>query len=127
MRVGRKTLTKAALNAAGTVCVVLGVLGIFLPLLPATPFLLLASACYIRGSERLHRRLLSNRHLGPYITNIKDKRGLPLRAKVYTLALLWASVAYSSYRFGLSPVSLALVACALCTTLFVARLKTLKT
>src|SRR3712207_8106907 len=41
----------------------------------------------LRGSERLHRRLLANRHLGPYITNIKDKRGLPLRAKVYTLAL----------------------------------------
>src|SRR3712207_5338063 len=81
----------------------------------------------LRGSERLHRRLLANRHLGPYITNIKDKRGLPLRAKVYTLALLWASVGFSSYKFGLSPVSLALVACGLCTTWFVTRLKTLKT
>ena len=120
-------LTKAALNTAGVVCVVLGVLGVFLPLLPATPFLLLASACFLRGSERLHRRLLTHRHLGPYITNIKDRKGLPLRAKVYTLALLWASVVFSAYRFGLSPVSFALVACGLGTTWFVTRLKTLKT
>ncbi|HYO63140.1 MAG TPA: YbaN family protein [Pyrinomonadaceae bacterium] len=115
-----------ALNTAGTICVVLGVLGVFLPLLPATPFLLLASACYLRGSERLHKRLIGNRYLGPYITNIKEKRGLPLRAKIYTLALLWASLLYSGYRFGLSPVTFALFACGLCTTYFVARLKTLK-
>lgn len=119
-------VSKVALNTAGTLCVVLGVLGVFLPLLPATPFLLLASACYLRGSERLHRWLVNNRYLGPYITNIKDKRGLPLRAKIYTLALLWASVLFSAYRFGLSPVSLALVVTGLCTTWFVTRLKTLK-
>ncbi len=89
---------KLALNAAGTVCVALGIHGVFLPLLPATPFLLLASACYMRGSERLHRWLLGNRYLGPYITNIRDKRGLPVRAKVYTLALLWASILFSVYR-----------------------------
>ena len=91
---------KIALNVAGTICVGLGILGAILPLLPATPFLLLASACYVRGSERLHRWLLGNRHLGPYIVNIKERRGLPRRAKLYTLALLWASLLFSAYRLG---------------------------
>ena len=117
---------KALLVAAGSVSLALAVLGLFLPLLPTTPFLLLASACYLRGSERLHRWLIGNRHLGPYITNIKDKKGLPLRAKIYTLALLWASLLFSVYRFRVSAVSLALLVTGLCTTWFVTRLKTLK-
>jgi uncharacterized protein len=50
----------------GTLCLIVGILGIFLPLLPATPFLLLASACYVRGSHTLHRWLMSHRYLGAY-------------------------------------------------------------
>ena len=118
--------TKILLNTIGTVCVGLGVLGIILPLLPATPFLLLASACYVRGSERLNRRLLENKYLGPYITNIKERRGLPVRAKVYTLLLLWPSILLSAYRLGSLPLLLVLVACGLIGTTVVLSLKTLK-
>jgi uncharacterized protein len=89
---------KIVLNTAGTACVVLGVLGVVLPLLPATPFLLLASACYVRGSERLHRRLVSHRLLGPYIEAFRGRRGMPARAKVYTLLLLWPSLLFSAHR-----------------------------
>jgi uncharacterized membrane protein YbaN (DUF454 family) len=117
--------TKILLNTIGTVCVGLGVLGIILPLLPATPFLLLASACYVRGSERLNRRLLENKYLGPYIVNIKERRGLPLRAKVYTLLLLWPSILISAYRLGSLPLLLVLVACGLIGTTVVLSLKTL--
>jgi uncharacterized membrane protein YbaN (DUF454 family) len=119
-------LTKVVLNTVGTVCVALGVLGIVLPLLPATPFLLLASACYVRGSERLNRRLMGNKYLGPYITNIKERRGMPLRAKVYTLLLLWPSVLFSAYRLNSLPLFLLLVACGAIGTTVVLSLKTLK-
>jgi uncharacterized membrane protein YbaN (DUF454 family) len=119
-------LTKIVLNTLGTVCVGLGILGIVLPLLPATPFLLLASACFVRGSERLNRRLLGNKYLGPYITNIKERRGMPLRAKVYTLLLLWPSILLSAYRLGSLPLLLVLVACGGIGTAVVLSLKTLK-
>jgi len=118
--------TKIALNVIGTVCVGLGILGVVLPLLPATPFLLLASACYVRGSERLNRRLLGNRYLGPYITNIKERRGMPLRAKVYTLLLLWPSLLFSAYRLDSLALTLVLVVCGGIGTTVVLSLKTLK-
>jgi len=117
--------TKILLNTIGTVCVGLGVLGIILPLLPATPFLLLASACYVRGSERLNRRLMENKYLGPYIINIKERRGMPLRAKVYTLLLLWPSILFSAYRLDSLPLLLVLVACGMIGTTVVLSLKTL--
>ena len=88
---------KIVLSMAGTVFVLLGVAGAVLPLLPATPFLLLAAACYARGSERLYRRLLGDKYLGPYIAAFRDGKGLPLRAKVYTLLLLLASLLTSAY------------------------------
>ncbi len=118
--------TKILLNTVGVVCVALGVLGAVLPLLPATPFLLLASACFVRGSERLNRWLLTNKYLGPYITNIKERRGLPLRAKVYTLLLLWPSILISAYRLDSLPLLLVLVACGAIGTTVVLSLKTLK-
>ena len=118
--------TKILLNTVGVVCVALGVLGAVLPLLPATPFLLLASACFVRGSERLNRWLLTNKYLGPYITNIKERRGLPLRAKVYTLLLLWPSILVSAYRLDSLPLFLVLVACGAIGTTVVLSLKTLK-
>jgi uncharacterized protein len=119
-------LVKVLLNVVGVVCVGLGVLGAVLPLLPATPFLLLASACFVRGSERLNRRLMENKYLGPYITNIKERRGLPLRAKVYTLLLLWPSILFSAYRLNSLALFLVLAACGAIGTTVVLSLKTLK-
>ena len=92
---------KAVLVAAGSLCLALAVLGVFLPLLPTTPFLLLASACYVRSSERLHGWLMENRLLGGYIRNFKERRGIPLRARVTTVLLLWLPLAYSIYRLDL--------------------------
>jgi len=117
---------KVLLNTVGTVSLLLGVLGVFLPLLPATPFLLLASACYLRGSERLHRRLMGNRLLGGYIRNFQQGQGIPLRAKVVTIALLWASLLYSIYRIDVLLVDIMLCVVGATTTTLVLRMKTLK-
>jgi len=74
----------------GTVSVGLGVIGIIVPVLPTTPFLLLGAACYLRGSQPLHDWLLGNRFLGSYIRNYMEGRGIPLKMKIWTLVLLWA-------------------------------------
>ncbi|HEY7914207.1 MAG TPA: YbaN family protein [Blastocatellia bacterium] len=119
-------VTKIILNLTGSLCVGLAVLGIFLPLLPTTPFLLLASACYVRGSERLHRWLMNNRVLGKYIRNIQQRRGIPLRAKIVTIALLWASIAFSVYSFDMIIVQSILILIAICTSTLILRMRTLK-
>jgi uncharacterized membrane protein YbaN (DUF454 family) len=88
---------KFALNLIGGIAVVLAILGVFLPLLPTTPFLLLASACFARGSTRLHGWLLNNRVFGEYLRNYEQGRGIPLRGKVTALVMLWASIGYSAF------------------------------
>lgn len=84
------------LITAGTICVGLGALGIFLPLLPTTPFLLLAAACYIRSSEKFYRWLIANRWFGSYIRNYREGRGVPRSTKVIAIGLLWITIGYSA-------------------------------
>lgn len=117
---------KVLLNILGSISLVLGVLGIFLPLLPATPFLLLASACYLRGSERLHRWLMNNRVLGSYIKNIQQRRGIPLKGKIITLAILWLSLLFSIYRIDIFPVQLMLCFIGVTSSALILKMKTLK-
>jgi uncharacterized protein len=100
---------KIVLNLIGIIAVALGVLGIFLPLLPTTPFLLLASACFARGSTRLHNWLRTNPVFGKYLRDYEDGRGLPLRGKVVILLLMWASLGYSMVKTG-KPVLIAMLA-----------------
>ncbi len=85
------------LMTIGIISVGLGTAGIFLPLLPTTPFLLLAAACFIRSSERLYQWLIHNRWFGSYIRNYQEHRALPLRAKVTALILLWTTMTYSVF------------------------------
>ena len=117
---------KALLVVAGSLCIVLAVLGVFLPLLPTTPFLLLASACYVRSSERLHGWLMGNRLLGGYIRNFKERRGIPLRGRVVTVVLLWLPLLYSVYRLDIPWLELLLVLMGLIWSILIFRMKTLK-
>ena len=79
----------------GSIFVALGVAGIFLPLLPTTPFLLLGASCYIRGSQKLYQWLINNKYLGSYIRNYREGKGIPRRTKVIAIALLWLSIGFS--------------------------------
>ncbi len=88
-------LIRGILIVAGTIFVGLGILGIFLPLLPTTPFLLLAAACYARSSERFYNWLLKNRWFGRYIKNYLEGKGVPLRVKVLSICFLWLAIVYS--------------------------------
>lgn len=88
-------IRKAILIFTGTVCVGLGILGMFLPLMPTTVFLLLAAYCYSKSSDRFHDWLMNNRLCGPYIRNYRSGQGITVRQKVTTLAMLWISIGVS--------------------------------
>lgn len=74
---------------AGSFSLALGVAGIFLPILPTTPFLLLTAALYFRSSPRAYGWLLRHKYLGGYIRSFREDRAIPLRAKIVSLTLLW--------------------------------------
>ncbi|MCC8145036.1 MAG: YbaN family protein [Bacteroidales bacterium] len=76
----------------GTISLILGIIGIFLPLLPTTPFLLLTAFLYFRSSPKAYNWLIGHKHLGPYIINYREKKIIPVRAKVLALTLMWLSI-----------------------------------
>lgn len=116
-------LMKGLLVVSGSLFVALGVLGIFLPLLPTTVFLLLAAACYARSSDRFYQRLITNRWLGSYIRNHREGRGMRRRDKVVTLALLWIGIgATMVWTADATWLRLVLLAIAVSVTVHVVRL-----
>lgn len=126
-RVQNKGLTRTLLIVGGTLCVALGILGMFLPVLPATPFLLLAAICYARSSERLYRRLMANRWCGKYIRNYRDGKGIPLKHKVLTLLLLWLTIGYAAwFVVTLWWAKIILFGIAIGVTIHLMRIKTFK-
>lgn len=117
---------KLLLNLIGLIAIALGILGIFLPLLPTTPFLLLASACFMRSSPRLHQWMLNNPLFGEYLKNIQEKRGIPLKGKVITLIVLWTSMGYSIYIVRPLMLKGLLTALGLAVTAWILHMKTLR-
>ena len=81
----------------GTVFLVLGGVGIVLPILPTTPFLLLSLACYLQSSQRMHHWMLNNRWFGSYLRNYTEGKGISLKAKLFTISLLWILISYSIF------------------------------
>ena len=99
VRKHRSVAVRAAFVALGTLFVGLGVLGIFLPLLPTTPFLLLAAACYARASTRFYNWLLNNPTFGPLILEWRRYRSIPYRVKVLAIVLMSLTLASSIIFF----------------------------
>lgn len=89
-------LRRAVLLAAGVFFTALALLGILLPVLPTTPFLLLAAWCFARSSPGLYRWLHNNRLFGDYLRRYRNGEGLPLQVKVTTLSLLWLTLGASA-------------------------------
>ena len=85
-------LLRSFLFALGCLSVALGVLGVFLPLLPTTPFMLLAAACFARSSKRFYCWITSHHKYGPMIADYLAGKGLPVRAKYMAVSLLWLSI-----------------------------------
>lgn len=80
----------------GTISLILGAIGIFIPLLPTTPFWLLTCWCYIHGSKKMYDYVMSNRYFGGYIRDYVEHKAIPIRTKVSALSLMWLSTILTS-------------------------------
>jgi uncharacterized protein len=117
-------IKKIALIVLGSFSLVLGIVGIVLPLLPTTPLLLLAAGCYLRSSDELYEALINNKYLGSYIKVYQERRAIPRKAKILVLSLLWLSVG-SSVIFIISKLFLRmmLIIIACLVTIHILKLK----
>jgi uncharacterized membrane protein YbaN (DUF454 family) len=84
------------LISAGTFFVGVGIAGIFIPVLPTTPFLLISAALYARSSARFYNWLIRNRIFGRFIKDYRQKKGIPLKLKIITITLLWVAIGCSA-------------------------------
>jgi uncharacterized membrane protein YbaN (DUF454 family) len=122
-----KNWLRILLTIAGTFFVALGIIGIFVPVLPTTPFLLLAAVCYARSSPRFHEWLLNNRWFGDYIRSYLQGKGFPKKVKFLTIALLWITIGCSvAFAVQLFYVRLILVLIAIGVSIHIFTIKTLQ-
>jgi uncharacterized membrane protein YbaN (DUF454 family) len=123
----RHRITKTLFLVAGTICVALAAIGIVLPILPTTPFLLLAAACYFRGSEKMYHWLISNRVFGEYIRNYREGKGIPLKTKIIAVTFLWLAIVYSAFFVvNILAVRLVLLVVAIAVSTHIIRIPTFK-
>ena len=115
---------KGLLIGLGWVSVVLGVIGIVLPVVPTTPFLLLAAACFARSSERFYVALLTNRFFGPYIRDWRDNKGLTPLTKFWVIFVLAVTMGISTYFAPLLPVKIVLPIIGVGVSLYILSLPT---
>lgn len=122
-----KSLKKYILMAVGSVSLFLGILGIFLPLLPTVPFLLLTAYCFARSSEKWHNWLLAHKTFGSYIANYQKYRAINKKAKRTAIATLWGSLGISMLCMSSSPYLIAMLISIGCgMTFYLYSMKTLK-
>jgi len=108
---------------AGTLSLAVGIVGIFVPILPTTPFLLLAAGCYLRSSQRFYNWLMGNRLLGAYIRNYLEGRGMPIKVKLFTIILLWATIGFSIWIVSKLLITVILLIVAVGVTLHIIFIK----
>lgn len=120
-------LKKGTLFFFGTIFFGLALVGIFLPLLPTTPFLLLAAMCFAKSSKRFYDWLLNNKYFGNYLKNYQQGKGVPLKVKVYSVSLLWVAI-ICSVVFVVQNIIIAavLIVIAIGVTFHILIIKTLK-
>ncbi|MDF1615886.1 YbaN family protein [Petrocella sp. FN5] len=116
---------KYFLLTIGTIAVFLGVLGIFLPLLPTTPFLLLASYCYLRSSKKMYHWIMNHKTFGSYIHNYIEYKAIKKRTRISALLFLWGSLGFSIYLAPIFHVKILLVAIGTGVTIHLITLKTM--
>ncbi|MCY1399706.1 Inner membrane protein YbaN [compost metagenome] len=122
----RPRLLRYVLLSIGWLSVALGVLGIFLPVLPTTPFLLLAAACFARSSPRVYHWLVNHPRLGPWIVHYLNGEGIPVKGKVYAIGLMWLSISLSCYLVPLVWARAFMLTSAVLVTVYILRQKTLR-
>lgn len=112
---------RALLAGCGVLSVVLGFIGIFLPLLPTTPFLLLAAWLFAKSSTRLHGWLLNHPHLGSHIASWQAGKGMERKVRRRMFIFLWCSLMVSAIILSKLWSLLMLATIGACVTLFLLR------
>lgn len=118
-------IKKLILLLSGGIFLILGTVGVFIPLLPTTPFLLLSAACFLRSSKAIYRWLMTNRVLGKHIYQYRVTKAVPLRSKLIALAMLWLGILISIYIAPVLWVKLLLFIIALGVTRHISSMKTM--
>jgi uncharacterized membrane protein YbaN (DUF454 family) len=111
----------------GTFFLIIGIFGIFIPILPTTPFLLLAAACYARGSKKFYNWLIKNKWFGEYIKYYREGRGIPLSVKIISITFLWITIAFSTFIIVINLLlKVILIIIAIVVTIHILTIKTKK-
>jgi len=119
-----KKPVKILLIATGTFLIGVSIIGIFIPVLPTTPFLLLAAALYAKSSKRFYNWLINNRILGRYIKNYREGKGIPLKVKIIAISILWITIGYSAiFAMEILWVRIILVIIAIGVTVHIIRVR----
>jgi uncharacterized membrane protein YbaN (DUF454 family) len=120
-----KKPARIALISLGTFFLCLGIVGIFIPILPTTPFLLIAAALYARSSQKFYSWLMNNRLFGRYIKSYREGKGIPLKIKLITITLLWITIGISAiFATDILWIRILLAAVAAGVTIHIATIKT---
>lgn len=115
---------KILLIITGTFFIGIGIIGIFVPLLPTTPFLLISAALYARSSKRFYNWLINNKIFGRYIKNYREGKGIPLKLKIFTIAFLWITIGCSTiFAIDIFWVRVILVVIAIGVTIHIISIK----
>jgi hypothetical protein len=111
----------------GMVALILAIIGIIIPLLPTTPFLLLSAACFLKGSDRMYQWLINHKFFGNYIRNFREHKAIPLKTKVLAVSLLWMTILFSIIFIVQSVyLRIMLAAIAIAVSVHILHFKTLK-
>lgn len=123
--VAKSKLVRLLWNMAGTAFLMLGLAGIPLPLLPTTPFLLIAAACYLRGSRRMYTWMMTNRYFGAYLRDYVEGKGISVRTRIVAVSVLWGVIGISAaFATKSTIIRIVLLAVAVGVTIHLLMLKT---
>ncbi|HOI25837.1 MAG TPA: YbaN family protein [Paludibacteraceae bacterium] len=110
----------------GTISLLLGTMGIFLPVLPTTPFYLLTAWLYMKSSDRLYAKVMSNQYFGNTVYNYQKNKAITMKSRIIAITTLWLSISFSIYLVEILWVRILLLFTALCVTIHLCRMKTLR-
>ena len=122
-----KKSLKIFLNSVGILCIICGIIGIFMPLWPTTPFAIAACMIFAKVNPKIRNKLLNNRFLGPYLENFYSKKGIPMAYKIRTIAFMWAGMVFSMTLIGVIWVQILVTCIGIAVSIHVFVVKTRKT
>jgi len=110
----------------GFITLFLGIIGIIIPLLPTTPFLLLTGFFFLKGSDKLYNWLINHKIFGPYLYNYITYRSVSKRSKIIAISLIWITIPISIIKFNKLIVTIILLTILFFVTIYILSLKTIQ-